>query len=113
VRPPRRPGEPAGERTSTLALDYVIYVGGDATRCVPELLLGLVIDALETTPIIDAADGLAAFQTMHPDLPLSGRNHRIRVTPLALSGIDRAAIWSMTGTPYQLSIEYRAELLTS
>jgi hypothetical protein len=112
AQPPRRPAEPAGERTSTLALDYVIYVGGDSTRCVPEILLGLVIDALETTPIIDSAEGVAAFQTMHPDLPLPGGIDRIRVSRLALSGIDRAALWSMMGTPYQLSIEYRAEVLT-
>ena len=80
---------------------------------VPEILLGLVVDALEATPIVLPAAGIASFQALVPELELSSRIESIRVAPLALTGTQRAALWSMWSMPYQLSVEYRVHVQTS
>ena len=90
-----RGGAAATPRARTWELDYVISSGGDSARVVPEILLGLVVDALEATPIVLPAAGIASFQALVPELELSSRIESIRVAPLALTGTQRAA-WAAT-----------------
>ena len=108
-----RPAGAAARRPRTWELDYVISFGGESGGVLAQIMLGLVVDALTATPVVSANDGIAAFQTLHPDLPPPTEIESIRAVPLALSGTDRAALWSMLSTPYQLSVEYRAYLQTN
>jgi hypothetical protein len=110
---PRRPAAATKTGPRTWELDYVVSFGGDNGGVVAQLMLGLVVEALEATPVVSANDGIVAFQTLHPDLPAPNAIESIRVAPLAMAGGDRAALWSMLSTPYQLSVEYRAQLQTN
>jgi len=107
---PRRPAAAAVTGPRTWELDYVVAFGGDSGGSVAQLMLGLVVEAFAATPVVPASDGIAAFQNLHPDVPAPSRIESIRVAPLALTGADRAALWLMLSTPYQLSVEYRARL---
>jgi hypothetical protein len=104
-------GRRRGPSVAALDLHYILSFYGSASGYAPELLLGCVVRALESKPLITAATIQKAVEQSNGVLSKSDLHRSlesIRATPITLSLDEMSKLWSVLfQIPYVLSVAYR------
>lgn len=117
---PARNAAGDGTDRSPLALDlhYLLIAYGEA-EYVPQLLLGLGMQALHETPLlyrqqitnVFTAPGLSALDSALATADLAGQVEMIKITPEPLSTEDLSKLWTAFGGKFRPSAGYQASVV--
>lgn len=99
-----------------LDLHYLLTFYGDETELVPQRLLGSVVRALETTPVLTRAGILQAVEdpayTYLAGADLQEAEALVKFSPLSLNLEELSKLWSVFfQTAYSLSAAYQASVV--
>ncbi len=118
---PSRNGSGTGVDRPPLALDlhYLLIAYGDA-EYVPQILLGLGMQALHETPFLYRQQIARVFSPPHPlstldsalsTAGLADQVEMIKVTPEPLTTEDLSKLWTAFGSKYRPSVGYEATVV--
>jgi hypothetical protein len=112
----RSSGEPIQRPQAALDLNYLLSCYGDETKLEPQRVLGGVVRALHTQPILSR--DLIRSTIARSDFgflatsDLADAIELVKFTPLPLSLEDLSKLWSVfLQTPYSLSVAYQATMV--